>query len=176
MEILEILKYVLPAIIVFLTAYFMLRIFFQKEMKDKDRQLMTELKDAKDKRIVPLRLQAYERLILLMERISPNQLLMRTKASGLSAKQYQSILLQTIRSEFEHNLAQQMYISSAAWDFVINAKEEMVKVINTAASQLKENASAHELSTLILEKSLAYKKFPTMQATEILKKEVRQLF
>jgi len=172
MEVLEILKYILPSVVVFLAVYFVLKAYFDKEHKQKE----LELKGSRSKTIIPLRLQAYERLILLMERISPNQLIMRTNSTGLTMKQYQSILLQTIRSEFEHNLAQQMYVSSTAWTLLINAREEMVKMINTAAGQLKPEASSQELSTLILEKSLSYKKIPSVQAVEVLKKEVRELF
>jgi hypothetical protein len=172
MEVLEILKYILPSVIVFFTAYFILKAYFDKEYKEKD----LELKGSRSKTIIPLRLQAYERLILLMERISPNQLIMRTNSSGLTVKQYQSILLQTIRSEFDHNLAQQMYVSSQAWTLLINAKEEIVKMINTSAGQMKDEANPQNLSTLILEKSLGYKKIPSIQAIDLLKKEVQELF
>ncbi len=168
----EILKYVLPSVIVFITVYFVLKLFLDNQQKKQE----LEIKANTSKIIIPMRLQSFERLILLMERITPNNLIIRVHSKGFSAKQMQILLLQNIRNEFEHNLAQQMYVSSDAWQLILNAKEEMIKIINTSATKLNNDAKSHDLNTLILEQSVIFKKFPTIQAIEVLKKEVRELF
>ena len=124
----------------------------------------------------PLRLQAYERMILFLERVSLNNLVSRVQKRGMSAKQFQSDLIITVRTEFEHNLSQQIYVSQAAWDTVKLAKEEVIKVINVSATQVKDDATSAELSQKIFEILLKLEVSPTQMAISTIKKEVRQLF
>ncbi|HNW91104.1 MAG TPA: hypothetical protein PKN48_15700 [Bacteroidales bacterium] len=171
-DFLDILKYTLPSGIVFATAFFILRAFLQNGTHKK----LLELKLTNQNVITPVRLQAYERVILLLERISPSSLILRVASPGMSANQLQAALVQNVREEFEHNLSQQIYISSTAWDMTRNAKEEMIKLVNLASTRLNDNASATDLGSIILELAMTQDKLPVNNAIDYIKKEVRQLY
>lgn len=126
--------------------------------------------------ILPLRLQAYERLTLMLERISPESLLTRHNQSGLTSMQLHTLLLTSIRNEFEHNLSQQVYVSAKAWELVKNARHQITVLINGAAQQTNPSAPALELCKKILENVGEYEKLPTSAAIEFMKKEVQKLF
>jgi len=100
--------------------------------------------------ILPLRLQAYERMALFLERIDPNQLVLRIHASGLTVSQELNLLLTAIRSEFEHNLSQQIYISDSVWAKVCDAKGDIEAIINTVAENYDKNADSHEFAETVL--------------------------
>lgn len=107
MEILEIIKYTLPAAIVFLTAYFLIMALIKNDQDKRKHEIILQ----NQKTVTPIRLQAYERIILFLERISLESLIMRTNKKGISSKELQASMLNTIRSEFEHNLSQQIYLT-----------------------------------------------------------------
>ncbi len=174
MELLEIIKYLIPSLVVFATSYFSIYLFLSNETKKKQ----LDVKSVSLETILPIKLQAYERLVLFLERISPNSLILRVHQSGNTALNFQSALINTIREEFEHNLSQQLYISSSAWELIKSAKEEVVSIINTAAAKLSENefASSDDLSRKIFEISVQMEKMPTAKALEKLKIEIRQIF
>lgn len=169
METLEIIKYILPSIIVFLTSYLIIRAFLEKD----ERKRRFEYNINNQKIITPLKLQAYERVILFLERTAPEALIIRTQQGGMSAKNLQSALLNTIRTEFEHNLSQQIYVSHDSWEAVKSAKESIIKLINSASMRLNENAKAMELSKIIIEMYLSVEDSPTNRAIEILKEEIQ---
>jgi len=98
-----------------------------------------------------LKLQAYERLILLADRIAIPNLVSRTNQSGLSAREMQSLLTQTLRQEFDHNITQQIYVSPEAWDAVRNLKEQNLLIINQIASFLPAGAGGQDLNKSLLE-------------------------
>ncbi len=99
--------------------------------------------------ITPLRLQAYERAILFLERISPENLIMRVNKSGFTCQQLQSELMQTIRSEFEHNLSQQIYISHGAWEMLKIARGRTIQLINSLAEKIPKDSPSINLSKAI---------------------------
>jgi len=170
-DFLEILKYILPSLVVFAAAYYLIKLFLDNEQKKRT----VDIKMAGYNIITPIRLQAYERLVLFLERISPESLIMRIHQPELRGLQLQTKLILAIREEFEHNLSQQVYISSQAWDMIKNAKEDMVKLINTAAAKLSDKASATDLSQKIFELSLS-DKLLVRSAVEFLKNEIRLVF
>ena len=98
-----------------------------------------------------LQLQAYERLTLLTDRIALPNLVNRVNQPGLSAREMQSLLAQTIRQEFEHNITQQIYVSAEAWDAIRNLKEQNLLIVNQVASFLPENATGLDLNKSLLE-------------------------
>ena len=100
--------------------------------------------------LLPLRLQAYERMALFLERIDPNQLVMRIHSAGLTVAQEQNLLLTAIRSEFEHNLSQQIYISDPVWEKVCDAKGDIESIINTVAADMDKNAESREFAETVL--------------------------
>jgi hypothetical protein len=171
-QFLEILKYTLPSIIVFLTVYFLFKLQLQSEEKRKILQLKQDSKNI----ITPLRLQAYERVILYLERINPSNLVVRMNNPGLNVTQFQMLLLSTVRSEFDHNLSQQLYISAFGWNALKNAKEEVVKLVNLAVAKLEPNAPSTELSSKIFEMMVEAQNNPTDKALEVIKKEISIYF
>jgi hypothetical protein len=171
-DFLEILKYTLPGILVLLATVITLRMLLRNDEKRRQAELMMENKDT----MLPLRLQAYERLILFLERISPDSLIMRVNVPDMSSSQLQNELITHVRTEFEHNLAQQMYISSKAWDAVKSARNNVIKLVNDAATGLKPNSPGMSLNKKILDKLMEQNASPTASAVEFLKKEVRELF
>ena len=112
------------------------------------------------KTVLPIRLQAYERLALLLERISPESIIMRVNKPGMTAKQLHSELLSSIRAEFDHNISQQVYISNEAWEHVTSARGKVIHLINTAADQVKDEATALILSQQIYEMTMEVKPQP----------------
>lgn len=169
---LEILKYTLPAALALLGVYLVIHHFFQQETL----RLEAERKIAMQRDIFPVRMQAYERMVLLLERISPNQLILRVNQPGITATQFQSLLTQTIRDEFDHNLSQQVYISSKAWDLVKTAREEMIRLINTAAANLPADSGSANLAGKLLELHAGLEPDPLTRAIEFVKEEARRLF
>ncbi len=99
----------------------------------------------------PLKLQAYERLILLADRISLPNLVSRSNQPGLNVREMQTLLVQTIRQEFDHNITQQIYVSPEAWDAIRNLKEQNLLIINQVASFLPETATGLDLNKSLLE-------------------------
>jgi hypothetical protein len=133
-------------------------------------------KGEEQKIILPLRLQAYERIILFLERIAPNNLIMRLNKPEMTSVQLQAALVKAIREEFEYNLSQQLYISSKAWEMVKNAKEETIKLINIASGKIPETTSSGELIRIILDLSLETESLPVNIAIDEIKKEVQKIF
>ncbi len=125
--------------------------------------------------IVPIRLQAYERIVLFLERTSLESLLVRTNTPGMSAAELHSALLNTIRSEFEHNLSQQIYMSQQAWEVVKNARSNTIKIINTEFEKAPGTASGLVFSKLLLERVMELDKEPTRTAIEYIKNEIARL-
>lgn len=166
----EILKYTLPAAIMLLAVYLIIHRFFQHEAL----KFENERRRAMQKEIFPVRMQAYERIILLLERISPNHLILRISQPGMSALQFQTLLVQNIRDEFDHNLSQQLYISSGAWELIRTAREEMIRLINSAAGQLRGDAQAHDLASKLLELHSSLDHDPVARAIETVKEEARK--
>lgn len=167
-----VLMFIVPALVVFAVIYFLMKSFFSHELKKR----LMDSKIENMKLTTPIRLQAYERMALYLERISPNSLIFRVSQHGLSAQQLQSLLVQTIRDEFEHNLSQQVYVSSQAWELLKTAKEETIKLINAQANALPEDAIGNDLSRAIFEYCIQYNILPSDKALKYLKREVRELF
>jgi len=169
-EIIEVIRYTVPAMVVFFAAYFLLKEFFLQESKKRE----IDIKLEKVRITMPIRLQAYERIILFLERISPSNLVMRVHQLGYSSAEFQKVLVQTIRDEYSHNLSQQLYVSAKAWEMVKTAREEMIRQINTSAAQLPSEATSTDLSNKLLEMSM--EKLATRKALDFLKDEARQNF
>ncbi|PLX23800.1 MAG: hypothetical protein C0599_03675 [Salinivirgaceae bacterium] len=165
---LEILQYILPSIVVFAAVYIVLH-FHLKQQREKQK---IEVLLNNRKTIIPIRLQAYERLILFLERITPEALIMRHQRPELTVYDLQTKLLKSIRGEFDHNLSQQLYISNDAWKMVRNSRENLVKLINSCAEQLDPKKPAMHLSKTLLEESTGTND-PTSKAINFLKEEAQ---
>jgi hypothetical protein len=169
---LEILKYTIPSLVVFLVVFYILYSYF--EDKEKKRQFKTALKNRK--LITPLRLQAYERVVLFLERITPESLIMRIGQAGMTSKQLQSEIHTSIRAEFDHNLSQQLYLSNEGWEMVKNARSNTIKLVNMASDRVPGDSPYIQMSTVLLEMVMDMQKSPSNEAIDFLKKEVQRLF
>lgn len=168
---LQILGYTLPALVVALTTWLVLRKMLNNEA---DRRAY-ELRRLNANQVTPVRLRAYERLTLLLERTQPESMVMRLNVSGMTNLELQSKLLETVRSEFDHNVAQQIYVSAEAWTMVKSARENMVRIINAAAAQVQPTAPAMQLAQKLIELYSSLPATPTDLALTCLKNEVKTL-
>ncbi|MBA9077007.1 hypothetical protein [Rufibacter quisquiliarum] len=162
----------LPALLVGAGMY----VLTQKYLERDYRKRLLEVRLKNSEVILPIRLQAYERIILFLERITPSNLLIRVSPSGLSAVEYQAQLLQEIRAEYTHNLSQQLYMSEVAWQQVKKAKEDVVTMINQCFQRLAPEARGTELAKRVLEKVLHNEMDPTAQSLQFLKQELHEIF
>ncbi len=171
-SIVELLKILIPAAAVLYGMYLTIQTFLQKQFEQKEL-------DVKAKTIeitTPIRLQAYERMTLFLERITPANLLIRLGSPDIQAIDYQRILLQEIREEFNHNLAQQVYISHDTWEKIRTAMNDVVALINTSASEISPDATSITLSKKIFEKVISENQQPTAETLKTLKEEAQRLF
>jgi hypothetical protein len=169
-ELLNYLAYLLPAIIAGFIGFYFFKTYVnhQKEMQ------YLSLRKENRSEVLPLRLQAFERLILFLERISPGQLLSRVKPVGENKYDYENLLIASIEQEFEHNLVQQVYVSQKCWDAIKASKNSTISMIRrtsmsdkiTSAQKLRE-----EILTDLLEKSS-----PSDTGIAFIKNEIKQIF
>jgi hypothetical protein len=169
---LDIVKYTIPALIVFATTWYIVRTFFLNYDRQKNKELLMKSHEI----IIPLRFQAYERIILFLERISIDSMLMRLNKQGMNCRNLHTELLTSIRNEFEHNQSQQLYMSIEAWEMVKRARAQTLKIINSAAEKTDPKLPAIELNKKIIENIGEYSKTPTQEAIDFIKKEVQELF
>jgi hypothetical protein len=124
-KLLEIAAYTVPAIVTGGIAFFVLQAFFKNEENRRRFELLKE----NQKQALPIRLQAYERMVLFLERINPPQLLMRVAPISTNKHDYATLLIHNIQTEFEHNLTQQVYVTAATWEIVSKAKNTTIQMI-----------------------------------------------
>lgn len=151
------------------------------QFRNEEKKRQFELKRESQKTISPIRLRAYERLTLLLERTKPEHMLMELRAKEPDAliawtiPQIQQYLLQTIRAEFDHNQSQQVYVSEEVWDMIINARDQMAAFVIAISSQLPKDASAQTYATALLTAYASNGATPTDKALEYLKNEAKEL-
>ena len=169
---LDLLKILIPAVLVLYAMFLTIRTMLNKELE----KARIELKQRSIEATLPIRLQAYERITLLLERLSPNNLILRLNQGNLSSKELQSIMLKEIRDEYNHNVSQQVYMSDAVWELVKNAKEDLIITINTAADKMAEDATSMDLAKQIFEEMINKEVDPMAHALHEVKDEIRQSF
>lgn len=163
-------------LVVMATAIVAVVYFFLTKQGEKEvRYLQMELKKQRQEFFLPGRLEAYQRAILLMERIHPNNLVMRMHNPGLPAKALQAEFLKSIREEFNHNVAQQLFVSPKAWEMMRNSREDVVKLINLAGDQMSATSTGLDLSAKILEMLSQLQVLSTEVTVDYIKKEFQEL-
>lgn len=167
---LDILKYTLPAILVIFATYLVTKQLY----KESERHRRYEFLRTTAELITPARLQAYERLTLFIERMMPDNLVMRQPCSNMTATSLQNQLLETIRSEYEHNISQQLYVGNDVWIMVRNAKESMLQLVNSCAAQLPADSSGIVLAQQIIATYNATNETTLDIALDMLKKEMSE--
>ncbi len=168
-EFLELAKYIVPSIIVLLTALLIIKWF----LKHESNQRRLEFLLTKNKEILPIRLSAYERITLFLERISAESIIIREQSKTLTAKDLQAHLLSVIRQEYEHNIAVQVYMPPTTWSLVKNAKEEMVRLINISAGKVKPTDPSILLGKTMLELYQNETSYHFKKALDTLKADVQ---
>ena len=167
---LEILKYTLPAIIVLIACSSIVKKFLLNDFKEKHLSLLKDNQDT----TVRLRLQAYERLTLYIERIHPRNLIPRVFESGMNVAQLQAMLIVNIKTEFEHNISQQVYVTKQVWNAVRGAKEQEMNMIHMICQKLDPEASGKELHRKITEYILSVEgDLPSDVALKLINEEAR---
>ncbi len=168
----DLLKIILPAAIVLYAMYLAINTMLQKA---NERNLI-ELKGKNKEIVLPLRLQAYERMCLYLERISPEQLIKRVQQGDQNVAELQYLLLNEVREEFNHNLSQQVYMSVDAWESVKTAKEELIMTINQSARTLEAEEKSIVLVKLIYEQALSKANDSIDYSLRLLKEEIQREF
>jgi hypothetical protein len=165
-------KILVPASVVLYAVYLMVRSFINKEIELKK----LEIRGRSIETVLPNRLQAYERMCLFLERMSPPNLLLRVNNPVFSAKELHKVLLDEIRNEYNHNVSQQIYMSEEVWNMVRNAKEDLTILINEASQAMAPEATGLDLSRKIFEMTMEKNVEPIGHALTELKKEIQQTF
>jgi hypothetical protein len=168
----DLIKVILPAGLVLWAMYLTVSSFIKKDLVEKELAIKAET----TKTLLPIRIQAYERMALFLERISPNNLLIRLNGRTGSVLEFQQLMLSEIREEFSHNLSQQVYMSDEAWTVVKNAMNETVALINLSAKDLAPNAPALELAKRVFEVVINKELNPSEEALRTVKQEMRTNF
>ena len=168
---LEILKYCIPAICVLLATWLVMHKFYKSETEKR----LWELKRISQKEISPLRMRAYERLALLLERTTPEHMLVDINLAEMTPLQVQAQLMHTIRQEFDHNLSQQIYVSDEVWNLIENAKQQTVAFVNSIAQQLPANSTALDYAKTLITAYRTNGDTPNEIALQALKDEVKKL-
>lgn len=155
--------------------------FFIRKPDDKpsvetNKPVLNEAQIEAAKAVVPLRLQAFERCVILLERIRPSNLVMRVFKSGMSVFATQNEFVKCIRSEFEHNLSQQLYLSNASWAKMMQVREDLIQLIQICSQDLKDEDDGTILAQKIMATYHELKSSPVDEALLSIKKEMAQRF
>lgn len=169
-DFLQLLSYALPALVVGVVSFY----FFNSHLQNEERRRAFHIRKTNSKETLPLRLQAYERLALYLERISLQQLLVRVSPQEMDKTLYVESLITIMEQEFEHNTAQQIYVSSACWDALRTSK-------NTTIIRLRKMIEREEIESGLqlreaIFKDLLQRESPSETGLAFLKNEVRQLW
>ena len=168
--VLSFVAYLLPAIVVGIIAYF----FFKGHTANEEGRRRYLVQKEAQKQILPLRLQAYERITLFLERIDPNKLLVRVKPFSDAKDDYENLLIKNIEQEFDHNLTQQIYISPECWNLVNAAKNATIHIIRQGSMHQKDG-DVDKTREWLLQQFLE-EVTPSQKALAYVKKEVGELF
>lgn len=169
-DILSLLFYCIPAAITGAVAYYFFKQYSENEDSKRKHLIKTEL----NKQALPTRLQAYERFSIFLERIKPSKLMLRVTPNGSSKEEYESLLIANIEQEFDHNLAQQIYVSDDCWSIISTAKNATVQMIRKSTISEKVD-SAEKLREVILT-DMMDKRAPSDAGLSFIKEEIARLF
>ena len=165
----SIIVYCIPALITGVIAY----LFFKEYTNNENKRRHYSLHKSLQKEVLPVKLQAYERLALVLERMTPNNLLIRIRPISQRKHDYEQLLIQTIEQEFEHNLVQQIYVSEECWNIILTAKNTTIQFIRNCDLS-NESTTADKFRELVLTKSMDTPA-PSTAALAYLKNEVSNL-
>ncbi|GAA4277328.1 DUF7935 family protein [Aquimarina mytili] len=160
----------IPATLITLIAFY----FFKLHTTNEERRRRFLLHRENQKQALPLKLQAYERMVLFLERVSPGKLLTRMPPVGENKKEYESLLVHTIDQEFEHNLTQQIYVSDECWNAIKTAKNTTIALIRKTT--LKDEVTSADKMREVILTEIIEKGAPSDTALAFIKEEIGDLF
>lgn len=166
-KIIESIGYLLPSAVTGYIAYYMFKRFVSKT----DGNTRANLLAKKNKVVLTAKLQAYERILLFSDRINPAKILVRIPPISENTQEYLQLLIGNIEQEFEHNLVQQMYVSTDAWTAVVGAKNAVLKKLKHVAESANNANTLRETVLIDYSKSIP----PTETAIAIIKNDVKKL-
>ena len=166
LKLFDALLYATPALITGIIAYY----FFKEHTKNEDGRRRFLLQKDMQVNTMPLRLQAYERMAIFLERISPSKLLIRVTPTSSNKESYEELLIASVEQEFEHNLSQQIYVTDDCWNIICAAKNATIQLIRKA-SLLEKTDTANKLREVVLTEMME-KRAPSEAALAYIKQEV----
>ncbi len=165
-------KMLIPAGVVLYAVYLTVKTMLANEVEKK----MLDVQGQNKETVLPIRLQAYERICLLLERLSPNNLIIRLNTQKFSAAEFQHMLILEINNEFNHNLSQQVYMSHEAWELIKNSKEDLIAAINKAGEGMKEESTSIDLAKEVFQRYMETNPDPIQHALQFVKSEIQKEF
>jgi len=168
----DILKYTVSGLGVVYIAFYLFKPYLDKS---EGIQLL-ELKRTISNQTLPLRLQAYERIVLFIERINPASLLIRLGGSVDTAAELQAVIINEVRNEFQHNITQQIYVSARVWAVVKRVKDDTISVVNNTVKAMPSDTSAVELSRTILIHLSKLEDNPYDAALGLIRQDMEELY
>lgn len=168
----DLIKIILPSAVALYAMYLTVKSFLTKDFEKR----LVDIRIKNNEIVLPVRLQAYERMALYLERVSLHNLVIRTNDPSFTAGEFQMRMTHDIREELNHNVALQIYISDQAWVLVKSAMEENIGIINKCGQLVPSDARSIELAKMIFEQLLQRSEDPTAKAMRQLKEEIRQVF
>lgn len=170
---LDIIKLVIAGVLVFFIAWLIVKAYLQEVNNNKS----IEIRKLTVEKTLHLRLQAYERVILFIERINPENMFIRLHISGMTAEDMQRVILTEVRAEYQHNITQQLYVSSGSWILLRKLKDDTIGMINNALKSLPPHSSGMDLSKAILHYlSEQESENPYELALAVIKRDIQLLF
>ncbi len=163
---------IIGMLVVAVMAYQLLKQLIDEE----NRRRLHEYKRDDHKSLIPLRLQAYERAVLFLDRINPGELVLRVHKSHMDSRTLHRELLLTIKEEYGHNVSQQLYMSEKAWATVKQASEETKRLMNVALEKSGDKATGTDYSRHVFETLAQLPHTPSQAAIQVLRAEFQGLF
>tara|TARA_B100000795_G_scaffold269708_1_gene260021 strand:- start:676 stop:1197 length:522 start_codon:yes stop_codon:yes gene_type:complete len=171
-EFLNILMGIVPAVVVGVVSYMLINRFLEAET---GRHVM-EIKKETVRYSVPVRMQAYERMILLLERLDPVKAVNRVIQPGMTSRELQKKVIADLRNEFDHNITQQLYVSKTAWLEVKKAKDESMKILAITMSRTPDHGDAMGYTKMLIQVLAEVQSSPTGEAIEVVRREATKIF
>jgi hypothetical protein len=168
----DLLKIFLPAGLVLLGIYLTVEAMLKKQFE----KTVLEIRSKNAEMVLPVRLQAYERMALFLERISPHNLILRINQPNMTSGELQALMIREAREEFNHNLSQQIYMSEVVWTLIRNSFEEILSIINSCAQQVDSEGPSIELARKIFEHQMNKEGDSIQKALTELKAEIGLIF
>ncbi|TDQ10376.1 DUF7935 family protein [Pedobacter metabolipauper] len=168
----EVATTALSGVIILIAGYSLLKNDIQRYFKLR----FASVRADENSQLLTLRLQAYERLTVFIERINPANLFLRLHQQGISVYDMQSNILNEIRSEYQHNVAQQLYINATTWKVISSLKDDTLAMVNNAVAGLPENSAGVDLSKKVLQHMAGMTDNPYDLTLNLIKKDIHQLF